>query len=84
MSEKHHIIPVWFFVGVMLLVYGIVILASGLVEWPHPPATVLSNLHATTLLRSATESIFPPGLGSGPLTRHPAVRAGLGTMGASR
>lgn len=46
MSEKHHIIPVWFFVGVMLLVYGIVIFVSGLVEWPHPPATVLSNLHA--------------------------------------
>lgn len=46
MSAKHHIIPVWFFVGVMLLVYGIVILASGLVEWAHPPATVLSNLHA--------------------------------------
>ena len=46
MSEKHHIIPVWFFVGVMLLVYGTVILISGLAEWPHPPSTVLSNLHA--------------------------------------
>ena len=46
MSEKHHIVPVWFFVGVMLLVYGLVIFASGLMEWSHPPATVLSNLHA--------------------------------------
>ena len=26
--EKHHIIPVWFFVGVMLLAYGILILAA--------------------------------------------------------
>ena len=46
MTENHHIIPVWFFVGVMLLLYGILIFVSGLVEWPHPPATVLSNLHA--------------------------------------
>jgi hypothetical protein len=46
MSEPRHIVPVWFFVGVMLLVYGGVILASGLMEWSNPPATVLSNLHA--------------------------------------
>jgi len=46
MSEKHHIIPVWFFVGVLFLVYGVLILGSGLAEWSHPPATVLSNLHA--------------------------------------
>ena len=46
MSEKHNIIPVWFFVGVLFLVYGVLILGSGLAEWAHPPATVLSNLHA--------------------------------------
>lgn len=46
MSERHNIIPVWFFVGVMLLAYGILILGSGLAEWSHPPATVLSELHA--------------------------------------
>jgi len=46
MSEKHHIIPVWFFVGVLFLVYGILIFCSGLAEWAHPPATVLANLHA--------------------------------------
>jgi hypothetical protein len=45
-AEKHHIIPVWFFVGVLLFIYGILILASGLTEWSNPPATVLSNLHA--------------------------------------
>lgn len=44
--EKHHIIPVWFFVGVMLLAYGILILGSGLSEWSNPPHTVLSELHA--------------------------------------
>ena len=46
MSEKSHIIPVWFFVGVLLLIYGVLILGSGLVEWSHPPDTVLSELHA--------------------------------------
>ena len=44
--EKHHISPVWFFVGVMLLAYGILILGSGLAEWSNPPHTVLSELHA--------------------------------------
>ncbi len=44
--EKHHIIPVWFFVGVMLLAYGILILGSGLSEWSNPPHTVLAELHA--------------------------------------
>ncbi len=46
MTEKHKIIPVWFFVGVLFLVYGVLILLSGLAEWSHPPATVLANLHA--------------------------------------
>jgi len=46
MSEKHHIIPVWFFVGVLLFVYGILIFISVLAELSHPPDTVLSNLHA--------------------------------------
>jgi hypothetical protein len=46
MSEKHHIIPVWFFVGVLLLVYGVMIFVSGLTEWSHPPDTVLAELHA--------------------------------------
>ena len=46
MSEKHRIVPVWFFVGVLLLVYGAMIFISGLVEWSHPPDTVLAELHA--------------------------------------
>jgi hypothetical protein len=43
--EKHHMLPVWFFVGVILLIYGVLISLSGLYELSHPPATVLSNLH---------------------------------------
>ena len=46
MTEKHHIIPVWFFVGVLLLVYGVMIFVSGLTELSNPPDTVLANLHA--------------------------------------
>jgi hypothetical protein len=36
MSEDHRILPVWFFVGVILLIYGILILATGLYEFSHP------------------------------------------------
>ena len=46
MSERHHIIPIWFFVGLLLLVYGFLILVSGLAEWSHPPDIVLAELHA--------------------------------------
>lgn len=46
MTEEHHIIPVWFFVGVLLLVYGVLIFASGLAELNHLPDTVLADLHA--------------------------------------
>ena len=44
--EQHHLIPVWFFVGVMVLVYGVAILLTGLSEWSSPPATVLADVHA--------------------------------------
>jgi len=40
------LLPVWFFVGILLAVYGVLILVSGLAEWSHPPNTVLSELHA--------------------------------------
>ncbi len=51
--KQHVMIPVWFFVGVLLGIYGVLILASGLVEWPHPPATVLAELHAPVWWGSA-------------------------------
>jgi hypothetical protein len=38
-------LPVWFFIGVLLFVYGVIIFITSLVEWSHPPAVVLSNLH---------------------------------------
>ena len=42
---KRHMLPVWFFVGILLLIYGILIFIEGIAEWAHPPSTVLSNLH---------------------------------------
>jgi hypothetical protein len=40
------IIPVWFFVGVLLATYGVLILASGIIEWENTAATTLGDLHA--------------------------------------
>lgn len=68
MSEKHHIVPVWFFVGLLLLAYGSLILASGLAEWSDPPPTVLAELHAPvwwgsllTLLGAMYCYLYAPG-----------------------
>ncbi|HXH48043.1 MAG TPA: hypothetical protein VNM47_01595 [Terriglobia bacterium] len=47
MSEERHMIPVWFFVGILLFIYGLLIFVTGLAEWSHPPAnTELAHLHA--------------------------------------
>ncbi|MGA2982520.1 MAG: hypothetical protein ABSG32_01825 [Terriglobia bacterium] len=43
--HHHHMIPVWFFVGVILLIYGIIIFATGIYEFSSPPPTVLANTH---------------------------------------
>jgi hypothetical protein len=40
-------ISIWFFCGVLMLAYGIVLIATGLAEFHHPPPTVLSNLRPT-------------------------------------
>lgn len=44
-SGQRHIIPVWFFVGVILLIYDVLIFASGLYQLFEPPSTVLAYLH---------------------------------------
>jgi len=44
--HKGVIIPVWFFVGVLLAIYGALILASGLWELSQPSRTILGELHA--------------------------------------
>jgi len=46
--HREGMVSVWFFIGVLLLAYGILILGAGLYELTSPPEhpVVLSNLHA--------------------------------------
>lgn len=44
--EHHQMLPVWFFIGALLLFYGIVILIVAIGEYHHPPHVVLARYHA--------------------------------------
>ncbi len=51
MEEHHeHQVPIWLFVGAILLIYGVLIAASGTYGWLFPPAendrVKLWDLHA--------------------------------------
>jgi len=35
--EQEHQVPIWFFIGIILLVYGLVIAATGIYGWVVPP-----------------------------------------------
>jgi hypothetical protein len=40
-------IPIWFVIGINILVYGITILIVGIVNWSHPaPNVAMTQLHA--------------------------------------
>ncbi|HTV56576.1 MAG TPA: hypothetical protein VMI06_16895 [Terriglobia bacterium] len=43
--KKQLPLPVWFFVGIIFMIYGVMILVTGLLEFSHPPHTVLWRLH---------------------------------------
>jgi hypothetical protein len=47
MKTTNHVVSIWFFIGVLLAIYGVIILAAGLYGLVNPPATrvVLANLH---------------------------------------
>ncbi|MGA9062574.1 MAG: hypothetical protein WB341_13020 [Terracidiphilus sp.] len=42
---KQRMLPVWFFIGLLLTVYGIIILITSVIEWSHPSAAVLAQYH---------------------------------------
>jgi hypothetical protein len=48
MHGTHGSLSIWFFIGSLLTIYGLLITASGLYELLSPPAhrVVLANLHA--------------------------------------
>jgi len=39
-------ISIWFFIGVLLVIYGVLILGAGLYGLSHPPNVVHADLHA--------------------------------------
>jgi hypothetical protein len=46
MRARHHMLPVWFFIGLLLTIYGVIILIASLVDWSEPSSAVLSQYHA--------------------------------------
>jgi hypothetical protein len=40
-------LSIWFFCGILMLAYGLVLVVTGLVELSAPPPTVLAELHPT-------------------------------------
>jgi hypothetical protein len=48
MSEQKHYIPIWFFVGSLLLWYGVLITGAGIYTYFRPPEhpVTLAYLHA--------------------------------------
>jgi hypothetical protein len=43
MNNRQHMLPVWFFIGLLLTIYGVIILITAIGEWAHPPAVVLAR-----------------------------------------
>jgi hypothetical protein len=67
-------ISIWFFIGISLLVNGLLILGAGIYELIHPPEVqvVLFDLHASawwgailTVLGAGYSFYFAPGKGRG-------------------
>lgn len=51
MTEKRDVetaeLSIWFFCGILMLAYGLVLIVTGIMEFYHPPPTVLATLHPT-------------------------------------
>ena len=51
MSERqlagHSDLPVWIYIGILLLVYSVLLLSAGIYQLAHPPHTVLASYHPT-------------------------------------
>ena len=38
-------ISIWFFIGVLILIYGVLILGASIAEFSSPPPVVMADLH---------------------------------------
>ena len=38
-------VPVWFFIGILLTIYGVIILYTSIADFSQPTAVVLANYH---------------------------------------
>jgi FtsH-binding integral membrane protein len=45
MRERRHMLPVWFFIGMLLTMYGVIILITSIVDWSQPSQTILAQYH---------------------------------------
>jgi FtsH-binding integral membrane protein len=45
MRERRHMLPIWFFIGMLLSVYGIIILVTSLWHRSEPSSVVLAQYH---------------------------------------
>ncbi len=45
--EKKEGLSIWFFCGLLTLVYGLILMGQGIYDLYHPPMTVLAELHPT-------------------------------------
>lgn len=46
MSKAHHMLPVWFFIGVLLTAYGVIILITSILQFSHPTIVEFAQYHA--------------------------------------
>ena len=45
MRARHHMLPVWFFIGLLLTIYGVIILVTAIVDWSRPSQVILAQYH---------------------------------------
>ena len=45
MQKQGHMLPVWFFIGLLLAAYGAIILTVAVVDFHHPADVVLAQYH---------------------------------------
>jgi uncharacterized membrane protein YidH (DUF202 family) len=45
MSKEAHMLPVWFFVGVLLAIYGVIILVMAVLDFNQTSRAVLAEYH---------------------------------------